>query len=128
MIIEHAAFNVPDALGMANWLVENLGMKIVRSGPGPVWCHFLADSSGTRLIEIYTHASVHMPDYAALDARVVHLAFAVDDVPASRQRLFAAGAKSDVDFTETPEGDQFAIVRDPWGFPVQLVRRRISML
>ena len=51
------------------------------------------------------------------------LAFWADDVPGTRARPLAAGATSVGEVVTTGEGDEVAMLRDPWGLPVQLVRR-----
>src|SRR5262249_45002677 len=43
MDIEHMALNVPDPVAMADWYTEHLGMRVVRSVPGPPHTRFLAD-------------------------------------------------------------------------------------
>jgi hypothetical protein len=55
------------------------------------------------------------------------VAFACEDVPGTVRRLAAAGAVS-VSGPETIRGDQLAMLRDPWGLAIQLVRRAQPML
>jgi catechol 2,3-dioxygenase-like lactoylglutathione lyase family enzyme len=128
MNIEHSAFNVADSRGMARWLVENLGMRVLRSGGAPEYGFFICDAAGRCVIEIYSNPLVPVPDYASQDARVTHLAFEVSDVSAVRDALVRAGARPDGDVATTPGGDTIAMVRDPWGFAIQLVRRAKPML
>jgi uncharacterized glyoxalase superfamily protein PhnB len=60
---------------------------------------------------------------------LLHLAFASDDdMQAQRARLLAAGATPAGDISTTPAGDQLAMLRDPWGFAIQLAKRRQPML
>jgi hypothetical protein len=40
----------------------------------------------------------------------------------------AAGATAEGEVTTTDAGDHLAMLRDPWGFPVQLVYRRDPMI
>ncbi len=128
MKIEHVAFNVSDPVTMAQWYEKNLGMRTVRSGGPPVNARFVADASGQVMIEIYNNPKAAVPDYRKLDPLILHLAFHVDDVAATRQRLLAAGATPEGDVTRSDAGDDLAMVRDPWGFPVQLVRRAKAMI
>jgi uncharacterized glyoxalase superfamily protein PhnB len=58
-----------------------------------------------------------------MDPLVLHVAFAPDDVRATRERLIAAGAVPVGDVVVTPTGDEFAMLRDPWGLALQLARR-----
>jgi catechol 2,3-dioxygenase-like lactoylglutathione lyase family enzyme len=126
--IEHIGYVVEDPRGAAKWYVENLGLRVVRSFGEPGYAQFLADSSGHVMIEIYASATVPLPDYRAMNLLTLHLAFEADDVEATRLRLLAAGATPDGEITYAPNGDVIAVVRDPWGFPVQLARRSKAMI
>ena len=53
MKIEHVALNVSDPIDMARWYVEHLGMVIKRRVTESPWAHFLADESGTVMLELY---------------------------------------------------------------------------
>lgn len=59
--------------------------------------------------------------------KIEHTAHQVDD-PAARDRLVKAGATAEGDVQETESGDVVAMVRDPWGIAVQLVRRKTPMI
>jgi hypothetical protein len=52
----------------------------------------------------------------------MHIAFVSADVKADADRLVAAGARLESIQTENPDF-HVAILRDPWGVPVQLCRR-----
>ena len=69
-----------------------------------------------------------MEDYFTLDPLVLHVAFVTADLAADRARLLAAGATSAVEPATTPEGDELAFLRDPWGVTVQLVKRTRPLL
>ncbi len=126
MKIEHAACQVEDPAAMARWYVEHLGMRVVRASDDET-AFFLADSAGTSMIEIYRNPAVDVPDWRGTDPLHVHLAFAAEDVAAARAALLAAGATAAGEVETTPAGDVVAMHRDPWGFPVQLVRRQAPM-
>ena len=127
MKIEHAAWTVEDPVAAAEWYVEHLGMRIVRQGGPPAHARFLADATGRVLLEIYNNPKVTVPDYRNTDPLIIHLAFNVDDVGAEHQRLLAAGA-TEVDAPDTLDsGDQLSMLRDPWGFPIQLMNRAKPM-
>lgn len=128
MRIEHVAFNVEDPLSMARWYVEHLGFEVRRRVMEEPWAHFLVDSTGTSMIEIYGNRDVPLPDYRAMHPGSLHLALVSDDVEADIQRLEAAGGKLDGEVQHTPAGDTMAFVRDPWGFTLQLVNRAQAML
>ena len=128
MRIEHVAFNVAEPVAAARWYIENLGMKAVRTVGAPTFTHFLVDASGQSMIEIYNNPKARVPDYAKIDPLVLHLAFAVDNVRETRTRLLKAGATAEGDVTVAGNGDGLAMLRDPWGFAVQLVKRSQPML
>ena len=126
--LEHVALNVADPARMAQWYVENLGMKVMRGGPPPVNARFIADAGGNMMLEIYTNPPDAIPDYASMDPLLLHVAFMVDDVDATRARLIAAGATPAGDTEVTPAGDKIAMLRDPWGLAIQFVNRADPML
>jgi len=128
MKIEHLGLNVHEPAAMADWYVKHLGMRVVLAKDAPVPVRFLADSAGHVMVELYNNPAVKPLDFPAIDPLVLHLAFNSDDVRADYQRLLAAGATPAREPDVTPSGDEIAIVRDPWGFAVQLVKRRKPML
>ena len=128
MKIEHIAFNVKDPLEMGRWYVEHLGFVVKRRTVDPPFAHFLADDSGTVMIEIYGNTEAPVPDYKNLDSRSLHLALVSRDVDADVKRLTAAGARLDGEPFTTPNGDRFAMLRDPWGISLQLVKRATPMI
>ena len=123
MQIEHVAFNVTDPEKVALWYTTHLGMRVVRRVDGPTHTHFLADSAGRVVIEFYHHAGAAIPDYAALDPLVLHIAFTTTNVRETQKTLEAAGAKSAGEVKVTPAGDEMVFLRDPWGLAIQLMRR-----
>ncbi len=128
MRLEHIAFNVADSGALAAWYVANFDMKIVRSFDEPPYIHFLSDSAGKSLIEIYSNPLGEFINYGAQHAVVFHLAFTVDDIEAERQRLVAAGAALDGDIDHRANGDKLAFLRDPWGYAIQLAQRVQQMI
>jgi catechol 2,3-dioxygenase-like lactoylglutathione lyase family enzyme len=123
MKIEHVAWMVREPVRAAQWYVQHLGMKVARSGGAPAFAHFLSDGQGT-VLEIYNNPKVAVPDYAAMDLLVLHLAFEVEDVRTVHDRLVRAGATPNGAITVTDTGDEIANLRDPWGFPLQFVKRK----
>jgi glyoxylase I family protein len=126
--IEHIAFNVQDPVAFVQWYVTNLGYSIRRESGPPVHMHFIADSSGSVLLEVYGNDKAPVPDYPRQDPLVVHVAYASDNIAADRGRLLDAGATIAQDTTTTPAGDTLCMLRDPWGFPIQLVQRAEPLL
>ncbi len=123
MLIEHVAFNVSDPVAMAQWLVKHLNMRIVRQMTQAPFTHFVADSAGRGVLELYCHSKAAVPDYASLDPLSLHVAFTVTDVAGERERLLAAGATPAGDVITTDTGDVMTFVRSPWGVTIQLVQR-----
>lgn len=118
MKLEHVAFDVPEPEKFIAWWCEHLGFR--RSAPGSA---FILDDSGRMGLEIYrTDRTAAAPDYAAADSMTMHIALVSEDVRADAARLERAGAKLE---QLKCEDDAFhmAILRDPWGVPIQLCRR-----
>ena len=129
MKIEHFAIIVKDPPAVARWYVDNLGMRVVRAGGPPTFTTFIADEGNQVMVEIYNNASVPVPDYATLDPLIVHMAFvATGDMKEQVARLLAAGAVLYSDISTTPAGDQLVMLRDPWGFAIQIARRQKPMI
>jgi len=126
--IEHLGLNVANPLAAAAWYVAHLGFSIRRKLDQAPWTHFLADGSGRVMIEIYSNPQAPLPDYREMNPLVLHLAFTVADVAAERARLLSAGATAVDEVTRTPAGDQLAMLRDPWGLAIQLVKRAKPMV
>lgn len=121
MKLEHVALQVTDPVAMASWYEAHLGMRVVRRGDAPGHARFLADDAGS-VLETYG-GTLTVPDYGAMDPALLHVAFATEDVAATRARLITAGAAPVGDVVVTPAGDEFAMLRDPWGLALQLARR-----
>ncbi len=92
MKLEHLALNVIDPVAMAAWYVEHFGMKTVRQKSDAPYTHFLADSTGMILLEIYNNPPDQVPPYAEMDPLVLHIAFVSVDPEADKVALLAAGA------------------------------------
>jgi catechol 2,3-dioxygenase-like lactoylglutathione lyase family enzyme len=127
MTIEHVAFPAQDPVAVAGWYVENLGLRVLRQIGAPTYTHFLADDNDT-VIEIYNNPLVAVPDYVTMHPLLLHVAFNVDDIAATRDRLLAAGCTAFNEIEVTPVGDTLAMLRDPWGLALQLVKRHTPMI
>ena len=125
---EHVGLNVADPIKAAQWYVDNLGLKVMREAPAPANTRFLGDAGGNMMLEIYHNPPGAVPNYAAMDPLLLHVAFLVDDVEAVRSKLIAAGATPMGEVTTTPVGDKLVMLRDPWGLPIQFVHRADPML
>ncbi len=123
MKIEHVAYMVEDPQTVAAWYVENLGFTIKRAGDAPIFAHFLADDTGAVMVEIYNNSKCTVPEYNTQDPLLLHLALISDDIDADVARLTKAGAQIADEPMTTPAGDRLCMLRDPWGFALQLVNR-----
>jgi len=128
MRIEHVAINVADPVGMARWYGENMGITVVREGPGPMNARFMADASGNVILEVYNNPPDGVPDYANMDPLLLHIAFMVAAVKGAREKLLAAGATALGGIDVLDNGDEMTMVRDPWGIALQLLKRSEPML
>ena len=77
---------------------------------------------------VYNNPPDAVPDYASMDPLSLHVAFMVDDVKGIQEKLIAAGATLVEGVTVTAAGDEIAMLRDPWGVPIQFVKRAKPML
>ena len=125
---EHLALNVADPQSVANWYVENLGMKVVRQGGPPSFTNFVADDGKHMMIELATSAAAPILDLSKFNNASLHFAFVVDDVRSLRTGLIATGATLAEEIRETNTGDQVLVLRDPWGFPIQFIKRTEPLL
>jgi catechol 2,3-dioxygenase-like lactoylglutathione lyase family enzyme len=125
---EHFAVNVTDARAKADWYIKNLGMVMMRQGGAPGYGTFIADSGENMMMEIYQNADYPVADFNNISHMSTHLAFSTDDIMAMKKKLLIAGATLVDDITTTASGDQVLMIRDPWGEPIQLVKRLHPML
>lgn len=127
MKIEHFAINVSDPNAVAAWYVEHCGMNIARKLDAAPFTHFLTDSSGSVMVEIYNNPSDEVPDYRSMNPLILHLAFVSVDPDADRARLEAAGATF-AEEVKPDDGSHLVMLRDPWGLSIQLCKRGVPML
>jgi glyoxylase I family protein len=127
MRVEHIAFQVKEPAAVADWYVRALGFRVARHAGGPANTHFLADEAGRVVLELYNNPAAPQPDYASMHPLMLHVAFVAEDIMATHARLLAAGATNFSAPETTPSGDQFAMLRDPFGLPLQLVRRKTPL-
>ncbi len=124
---EHIAINVSDAQRVVAWYVRNLDLVVMRAMNEPPYMTFLADQGRNMMFEFYQQPAGEA-GFARLHPVAFHIAFAVDDIEATRARLIAAGATAEGEVTTTPAGDKLCFLRDPWGMTLQLVMRAQPML
>ncbi|NWF92100.1 MAG: VOC family protein [Syntrophaceae bacterium] len=127
MKMEHVALNVADPIAMASWYREHLGFEIAKGMTTPPYTHFLREATGLMMIEIYHNPPDQVPSYAEMDPLLLHLAFVSKDPEADKSRLLEAGATLVKD-EQLADGSRLAMLRDPWGLPIQLCRRSAPLL
>jgi len=125
---EHIAFNVSDPIAIGNWYADNLGMKIMRSGPPPISATFLADSSMHMMIELFHNSEYPLFESSKTHHMSIHLAFVTPDIGKTQLNLLKAGASIADSLRKTASGDQVLVLRDPWGLAIQFVQRVKPML
>lgn len=128
MKIEHLAYSAHDPAAVAAWYAKHMGFTIKRKMDTPPFMHFICDDSGKVMIELYNNPAVKVPDYKSMDPLLLHLAFVSSDVRADRDRLLKAGCSLAADVLLTPGGDELVMLRDPFGFAIQLCKRRDPMV
>lgn len=123
--VEHLSLRVADPEATVAWWVRNLGFTVTMRHPGG--SAFIADRAGRIAFEIYGPDEDHpAPDYRKADVLQLHVGFTSDDVEADIRRLVAAGAELEI-HNVTP-GFEEAVLRDPSGLVIQLVKREKSIL
>jgi catechol 2,3-dioxygenase-like lactoylglutathione lyase family enzyme len=127
MYFEHAALNVPDPNAMSEWYVAHCGVHVVSAKEEPPYTQFLADATGRVIFEIYSNPEAPIPDYGSQHPLCLHLAFAVEAIDVERDRLLDAGATLYSEQT-LDNGSRLVMLRDPWGIPLQLVKRSVSLI
>ncbi|MBW3544013.1 MAG: VOC family protein [Bacteroidetes bacterium] len=127
MKFEHFALNVEDPRAMTAWYVEHLGLKVVRQMEKSPYTTFLADDSGTMMLEIYKNPAAEVPDYPNMHPLLVHLAFVSAQPAQEVVRLQAAGASLLSD-QQLEDGSHLVMMRDPWGLAIQFCKRGQPML
>ena len=124
MRIEHFAYIVSDPVSVADWYVKHLGWKICLREDKTPFARFIADSGGQVMVEIYNNPAATVPDYRTMNPLVLHIGLECGpELDDTRQRLLSAGATDAGGIIVTPRGDRLAMLRDPWGMPIQLCNR-----
>ena len=126
MYLEHFALNVPDPTALTDWYKDHCGIRIVDQKDDPPFTRFLADKTGRIMVEVYGNKNAPIPDYAKQDPLVFHLAFAVENIEETKNRLVGVGATF-VSEQKTDNGSSLVMLRDPWGIPLQLVQRAVPL-
>jgi len=127
MKFEHFAINVEEPQKMSDWYEANLGLKPVRKMDEPPYMTFLADDSGAIMLEIYANSKGETLKFQELHPLTVHLAFISENPTEDKNRLIKAGACA-VSDDVLEDGSHLVMLKDPWGFSIQLCKRAVPML
>ncbi len=124
MKIEHIGLCVPAPVSMGNWYRDRLGFKMLRqAGDDNDGVSFVADQDGT-VLELG-----RLPEGPPLEPRLwtplqLHLAVECEAPAVEAQRLVSVGAELVGESPRNSYAGEKILVRDPWGFVIQLVNRK----
>ena len=127
MKLEHIGLNVSDPRAATAWYQQHLGLKVVFQKATAPFTTFLADSSGTMMLEIYNNPPDQVPPYATMSPFLLHVAFVSQDPEADKAALLSAGATF-LEESRLQDGSLILTLRDPWGLAIQFCRRTTPML
>lgn len=127
MKIEHFGFNVAAPVETAAWYVEHLAMTVAKKLDLSPYTHFLTDSSGSVMIEIYNNPKDPVINYSEIKPLTLHLAFVSEDPASDKEKLVSAGAVF-LNESHFKDGSHLVMLRDPWGIPIQLCKRGTALL
>ncbi|OOG68765.1 VOC family protein [Algoriphagus sp. A40] len=127
MKFEHFALNVSNPQAMSLWYEAHLGLKVKKKMEEAPFMTFLADDSGTIMLEIYSNPKGETLNFTGLHPLAVHLALVSNDPTADKDRLLKAGA-TEMSDDILPDGSHLVMLRDPWGICIQLCKRAVPML
>jgi glyoxylase I family protein len=118
--IEHFAIFAQDATALKDFYVRSFGMKVVLESGGDPPGFFLADDQGVALEIIGRPAG-----QSNVNQRwVCHVAFWVDDVPATQAELERQGLVFETETAVDNDAVKTAFFRDPEGNRCQIIWRR----
>lgn len=125
MKIEHIGICVDAPISMGKWYRDNLGFEIIRSvGDDVDGVSFLADSEGKTILEFGK-----LPETPPLNGRSLmplqlHIAVECENPGAEAERLVKAGAELIGESPRNTHKGEKILIRDPWGYTIQLVNRK----
>ena len=125
--LEHIAINTEDSRIRAKWYSENLGFTVIRDGTAPQYAIFTSDAGKNLMLELYQFTQYPVQDFRTINPFSVHFGIMTSDVAKAQSHLMKAGATM-VEMHNTSQGDSVLVMRDPWGFPLHLLKRVNPML
>jgi glyoxylase I family protein len=119
---EHLAINVQDKEQVAQWYNDHLGAQVAREVPGNMI--FLKDDRGTVFLEIFSNPTAPVQNWSEVHYLTFHIAFEAEDPKTKAEYLLSHGASLEEAYREAG-GDQLIMLRDPFGIPLQLIKRAV---
>jgi catechol 2,3-dioxygenase-like lactoylglutathione lyase family enzyme len=125
---EHFALNVRDSRALAKWLIDSVGMKMIREGRAPTYGCFVADDGLHMMLELYQNMGYPMLELGAQSDSSFHIGWTVSDVAATKRMLMDAGALLERESEHSLGNDSILIMRDPSVLPMRFIERSIPIL
>ncbi len=126
LIFEHIAFNVPEPHAMKAWYQQHLALTVVSEMDVAPYMIFMADASGRVVFELYDSAEAPYAPAAGQHHLSFHMAFETGSAADERDRLLQAGCQL-IEEIQKPDGSTLVMMRDPWGFALQICQRSRRM-
>ncbi|WP_111708214.1 VOC family protein [Lutibacter citreus] len=118
---EHLRINVADKVATAKWYVNNVGLEIIASDNSEVI--YVADKDHNFMLELSSDKSLRI-NYDDINLNAFHLAFeGHSSINEISTKMLSNGAKQEEDLYTNKIGDYVLNLRDPNGFPLQLIHR-----
>lgn len=127
LAFEHFALNLKNPIEVSDWYCTHLQMKKVLEKKEAPFVTFLADSENRVVCELYYQPDFPITDFKNEHHLTFHFAFKTDNAETLKQKLITAGATL-LDNTILNDGSHLVMLRDPWGLPLQLCQRTISLI
>jgi catechol 2,3-dioxygenase-like lactoylglutathione lyase family enzyme len=113
---------------MGNWYRDHLGFKILHSaGDDTEGVSFIIDGAGRTVLELGRLAEGSPLDPRSLSPLQFHIGVECEEPAAEAQRLVAAGAELIGESPRNAYTGEKVLVRDPWGFVIQLLNRQTKL-
>ena len=124
-MVEHIGICVDAPISMGNWYRDHLGFRILHSaGDDTEGVSFIVDSVGKTVLELGKLAEGPPLDPRSLSPLQLHVAIKCEDPAAEAERLVAVGAELIGESPRNAYPGEKTLVRDPWGFVIQLLNRK----
>ena len=126
--LEHFSINLDNSAAKAKWYTENLGMKVLRELETQNNSFFMSDRKENFTFELYQNKDYPVIKFDTVNASSFHLGFMANDLELLKADLLKAGATIFEDIHTHISKDKILLMRDPWGLPIQFVKRTKNMI